>query len=208
MSILKPNRYKKLSFRKNLNVDKKTLIIGNIARYSPMKDHENLISSLSLIKKKNINFLCILIGTNIDKKNTKLIDHIKKLKLTKHIKLYGIQKNVAQIMNGLDIYVQSSSYGEGFPNVVAEAMTHEIPCIATNVGDASHIVGNTGWIVPPKNSLKLALAIENAFLKINKKNWKTRCKQSRVRIEKNFNIFKMINDYSEIWSKVYNQKLT
>jgi glycosyltransferase involved in cell wall biosynthesis len=108
-------------------------------------------------------------------------------------------------MNGLDIYVQSSSYGEGFPNVVAEAMTYKVPCIATNVGDANYIIGKTGWIVPPKNSFKLALVIENAFLEINKKNWKKRCIQSRDRIEKNFGINKMIDIYLKIWTKVHSQ---
>ena len=107
-------------------------------------------------------------------------------------------------MNTLDLYVQSSKYGEGFPNVVAEAMAHEIPCVVTDVGDAKFIIGQTGWIVPPKNSLKLALSLRNAFLKINSKEWKNRCKQSRVRIKKNFNINNMILSYSKLWLNVYN----
>ena len=75
-------------------------------------------------------------------------------------------------MNGLDIYIQSSSYGEGFPNVVAESMACGTPSIVTDVGDASFIVSKTGWVVPPNNPIKLAKAIEMALSEFSTKNWK------------------------------------
>jgi glycosyltransferase involved in cell wall biosynthesis len=52
-----------------------------------------------------------------------------------------------------------SSKAEGFPNVVAEAMAMETPCIVTDVGDAGIIVNNLGRVVPPNNSYELSKAI-------------------------------------------------
>ena len=106
-------------------------------------------------------------------------------------------------MNGLDIYVQSSSYGEGFPNVVAESMACGTPCVATDVGDASFIIGKTGWIVSPNNPIELAKAIEKALCELGTKDWKKRCNKVRLRIKENFDVIKMLKLYNKFWNKIY-----
>ena len=60
-----------------------------------------------------------LVGSEVNKKNKILTSEINKLNLKNRVKLLGQKNNILEVMNGLDIYVQSSSYGEGFPNVVA-----------------------------------------------------------------------------------------
>ena len=177
-----------------------------MARYDKKKDHLNLLNALSLIREKNINFFCTLVGSNIDKKNFILISEIKRLKLSNNVRLLGQNDNILQVMNGLDVFVQSSSYGEGFPNVVAESMACGTPCIVTDVGDAGLIVGKTGWIVPPNNPNNLAKAIEKALNEMRTKNWNKRRHKARLRIKENFNISKMLQSYNEVWSKTQSVK--
>ena len=201
LSILKPQKFQKISFKKKLKIKKLLPLIGNVARYDKKKDHLNLLNALSLIKEKNINFFCTLVGSNIDKKNFSLISEIKRLKLSNNVRLLGQNDNILQVMNGLDIFVQSSSYGEGFPNVVAESMACGTPCIVTDVGDAGLIIGKTGWVVPPNNPNNLAKAIEKALNEMRTKNWNKRRNKARLRIKENFNISKMLQSYNEVWSK-------
>ena len=202
LSILKPQKLKKNSFQKKIKLKKLIPLIGNVARYDQKKDHLNLLNALSLIRRKNIDFFCVLVGSNINNKNIILTSKIKKLKLSKNVKLLGQNDNILEVMNGLDILVQSSKYGEGFPNVIAESMACGTPCIATDVGDAAFIIGKTGWVVPPNNSIKLAKVIEKVLNEIGTKNWNKRCYEARLRIKKNFTVNKMLQSYNEVWSSV------
>lgn len=203
LSILKVSKFKKIKFKKKINFKKKIPLIGNVARFDPQKDHLNLLNALYLIRKRNIDFFCILVGFNVNKKNVDLVSNIKKLKLSNHVKLLGQHDNISEVMNGLDLHILSSSYGEGFPNVIAESMACGTPCIATDVGDSSFVIGKTGWVVPPKNSVKLATAIERALYEKNTSKWNKRCNKARQRIKKKFSIMKMIESYNNLWIKVY-----
>ena len=202
LSILKINKTKKKRFRKKIKIKKQIPLIGNVARFDPKKDHTNLLHALSLLKYKNINFFCVLVGSKIQTHNTKLISEIKRFKLLRNIKLLGQSNDITEVMNGIDIYVQSSSFGEGFPNVVAESMACGTPCVVTDVGDALNIVGKTGWVVPPKNPYKLAKGIENAIYEMQTKQLYNKSYKARLRIKKNFEIMKMVKLYNNLWSRV------
>ena len=66
-------------------------------------------------------------------------------------------------MPGLDILALASAWGEGFPNVIGEALACQVPVVATDVGDSALIVGDSGVIVPPGD----AEAFANALVKMS-----------------------------------------
>ena len=199
LSVLKVDKSKKKNLKKKFNTKSNITLIGKVARYDLLKDHSNLLNALSLVRLKNSNFLCILVGNKINN-NHRLKVQINKLRLKKFVKLLPPVKSISEIMNVIDINIQSSS-SEGFPNVIAEAMALETPCVATNVGDTSLIIGRTGRIVPPKDHFKLAEAILKSIYEFKKKKnfWKKKCIQSRLRIKTKFDISKMINAYNNSW---------
>jgi glycosyltransferase involved in cell wall biosynthesis len=202
LTYFKPRNKNLFFVRKKFKIQKKIPLIAFVARYDLNKDHINLLNSLRIIKNKNIKFFCILVGKNIVN-NIELTSHINNLKLKDHIKLMDSHDDIALLMSELDLHILPSS-SESFPNVVAETMACEVPNIVTDVGDAGFIVGKTGWIVPKKNSIKLANAIASALSKHkNHVLLKKRRKNCRLRIQNNFHINNMIKSYDNLWKNIH-----
>jgi glycosyltransferase involved in cell wall biosynthesis len=70
------------------------------------------------------------------------------LGIASSVRFVGFEKDVPKFLAALDILV-SPSRSEGFPNAVVEAMACGVPCVATDVGVNSEIIGNAGVLVAP-----------------------------------------------------------
>jgi glycosyltransferase involved in cell wall biosynthesis len=117
--------------------------------------------------------------------------------LKEKVFLLGERLDMPQIMSAIDLLILSSAYGESFPNVLAEAMSCEVPSVATDVGGSAFIVGATGSIVPPKEPVALADAAVQ--LLSNNKLRKKLGKEARTRIKKEFSIEKISKDYEKLF---------
>lgn len=188
------------AFRQELSLTESQLLLTMIGRYNPQKDHLNLIKSLSLVKKSGYNFKLVLIGHKMDDNNQTLLNQINQFGLKDNTILLGQRTDIPSVMNGADLNILSSSFGEGFPNVLAEAMACGTPCVTTKVGDAALIVGQTGWSVEPREHIQLAAAIEDAITQQqDKPTWAKRTMACRKRVEENFSIQNMIVSYHRAW---------
>lgn len=175
-------------------------LVGMVGRFNVHKDHKNLMDALGLLRRNRLEFVCVLIGPDINVKNEKLLQWVRVNDLEDNVFLLGERFDIPAVMNSLDIHVLSSST-EAFPNVIAEAMACGIPCVTTDVGDADFIVGDTGWVVPPKNSQLLANALGDALteIKLSPNEWRNRKSASRERIEACFSIDTMLKKYQAEW---------
>ncbi len=71
----------------------------------------------------------------------------------------GQRSDMPAIYAAADFAISTSAFGEGFPNVIAEAMAAGLPVVATDVGDSRWIVGSTGLVVPPRDPHGMAAAV-------------------------------------------------
>lgn len=174
-------------------------VIGMVARYNPQKDHMSLVMAASEIATRGNNFKVVLVGAGMLERSA-IFQEVQKLGLQSQFHFLGPRTDVPDLMRAFDLHVLSSRSGEGFPNVVAEAMASGTPCVATDVGDSCEIIGENGWCVPPgEPNLLAAACIEAMDERRNDLFWSSRCDASREKVKQNYSIDKMIRRYHVEW---------
>ncbi len=156
-----------LAIREKWKIDATTPLVGIVGRLDVMKDHRTFLTAASILAEKNskMKFACIGGGS------PSMIADLKKFEatfptLSEKVIWAGAEKDVTPWYNAMDICVSASAFGEGFSNTLAEAMACGTPCVATNVGDAKFLLGDTGAIVPPQTPQKLAEACNQMLAQI------------------------------------------
>lgn len=189
--------------RKALGLPAGLPVIGCVARFDPQKDHANLIGALALLRNEGCEFSAVLVGTGVLWDTPSLAALVEDAGLADVVYLLGRRDDMPAVMSALDIHVLSSSFGEAFPNVLAEAMACGVPCVTTDVGDAALIVDDTGWAVPPGDPEALADAIIAALREWKETSgWPKRQAAARERIQTQFSVERMARAYEDVWRAV------
>ncbi len=190
-----PNEIKRKKIRNELSIDEKTKIIGYVGRGDAQKDLPNLFNAFKKILKKHPNTVLVAVGRNLEKYTTE----------KPRIKFLGERSDIQDIMVSFDILCLSSK-AEGFPNVIGEAMACSIPCVATDVGDAKNIVGDTGWIVPPRDTDQLAITLDLA-LNCHGDELKLKGSRARQRIKNLYSMPSILNKYVSLYKSNINENI-
>jgi glycosyltransferase involved in cell wall biosynthesis len=206
LSQFVPSREAGRSVRMELGVDLDIPLVALIARFHPMKDHTTFFHAAGLLLHKHPNVQFVLSGENVDIRNVYLHDLIIKNGLDHNVRLLGARLDISRLLTAIDILTLTSAWGEGFPNIVGEAMACGVPCVVTNVGDSAKIVGETGIVVPPKDPL----AMSNALDKLLSMTSEQRCElgfAARRRVKENYTLTKMIKTYEDLYLEIGKNQL-
>jgi glycosyltransferase involved in cell wall biosynthesis len=140
-----------------------TPVVGCVARLDPMKDHATLLQAFARLRQSHSDARLICVGTFVEPYFSELRELVRRLRLEGVVRWIEHEPNLSPVYSGFDALCLSSAYGEGFSNVLAEAMACGVPCVASDVGDASRILSSADQLVPPRDPDSLARALAAAL---------------------------------------------
>lgn len=187
--------------RAELGLPVDAILIGMNARYDPMKNHSGFILAAGQPVRSGLDVHFLLTGQDVDPGNSELMELISRENLAGRVHLLGRREDIPRLDASLDILAMTSSFGEGFPNAVAEAMACGIPCAVTDVGDAAFLVGNTGMVVPRDSPGEMADAWVK-LIRIGELERQRLGAAARQRVMKNFSLSRAVASYEKLYSNL------
>jgi len=151
----RPDAGGRKKIRQEWGIGEKTPLIGMVARMDPMKDHRSFLYAAAELVKERSDVHFVFIGDGAPAYRAELIALAEKLGLVKSVIWTHGRNDMREVYSAFDIMSLSSAYGEGFPNVIGEAMACGVACVVTNVGDAAEVVGKTGFVIRPQSPARL-----------------------------------------------------
>jgi glycosyltransferase involved in cell wall biosynthesis len=142
----RPNSEMRAALRIELGIAADACVAIHVARVDPMKDHATCLAVLAALP----GVAALLVGNGTDT-----------LPLPKNVRALGARVDVATLYAASDIVLSTSAFGEGFSNAIAEGMSAGLVPVATDVGDARSIVGETGAVVAPGDVAALVGAVRD-----------------------------------------------
>ncbi len=199
----KPNARTKLEEAFGLSSD--AFVVASVARCHPMKDPKTLIEAVGKVARNNPNTRLLLIGDGYENPPADIQEAINAALPRDAAILSGHRSDLSDWMGGVDVFALSSAWGEGFPNVLGEALACGTPCVATDVGDSAAIIGAAGRIAQPGDPDAFANAISE-IAAMSPAERRTLGRIGRDRVLQEYAIDRVVERYSELYRDILARK--
>lgn len=186
--------------RDELGISHSDAVVGLVGRFDPMKDHPSFLTAAAQLAAQRAEVRFLSVGAGPAETAAALAARAERLGVASRVIWAGPRGDMPAVFNALDVAVSASSSGEGFPNVVGEAMACGVPCVVTDVGDSARVVGDRGEVVPPRDPIALAAGIDRLL---------TRAQQNdldpvaiRMRIVEEFSVRSLVEQTEAVLTSV------
>ena len=179
--------------------EKDTFVIGSSGRLFPVKDYPLMVEVARQVSKIRSSIRFELAGDGPERLNIQ--DLIKKYGLNGTFMLRGFLSDISPFYQGLDVYL-NTSFHEGIPISVLEAMAYGIPVIAPKVGGLVEIMedGVQGFLIEGRNPKDFA---EKCLQLYQNKTLRTQMSFAvREKVIKEFSIDRMAEQYYSLYRDV------
>lgn len=171
-------------------------VVGHVARLTAVKDQDVLLRAFARVLRVRPDARLVIVGDG--ELRDRLVALSTELGLGESVRFLGFRSDVERILLAFDLFVLSS-YTEGLPISLLEAMAAGRPVVATSVGCIPDLLRNgaAGVLVPPRSPETLA----DAILKLLSDS-STRAdyaQAGRREVEARFSLKKMLQRYETLY---------
>ncbi len=185
--------------REKFKIDRNAKIVCSVGRLSAEKGMDFFLKVASLVIKNIPETFFVISGDGPQRRD--LYIYAQELGIKDKICFTGYVKNIYEILEQIDIFVQSSLW-EGFGLALIEAMAMAKAVVTTDVGIAPEIIksGTNGVMVKSGEETQMAEAIEKLIR--NDNQIRQMGESARRLILERFTIDKMASDYAQVYEEI------
>lgn len=149
-----PDEYTRKAVRDELGLPQDAFVFGTVGRVSKEKDHALLVRAAAPLLGPSV-WLCV-VGDGAEMPAVRA----EALRASPHVVLPGVRRDVARVLTAFDAFVLSS-YTEGLPLALVEAMATGLPIVSTDVGACAQVLDGAGLLVPARDEAALRDAMRD-----------------------------------------------
>jgi glycosyltransferase involved in cell wall biosynthesis len=197
----RPDDEARAAVREQLGWDESTPIVGLVARFDPQKDHRTFAMAARRVVDEVPDVRFVLCGRGVTAGNADLIDLLRASGIQDSVAVLGVRDDMPAVTAALDVALSSSAFGEAFSIAVGEAMATGVPCVATDTGNASRLVGDAGRVVPVRDPIALGRAIIE-LLQLSGDARRAMGARGREMIVAEYSLDSVVRRYEETYAEV------
>lgn len=149
----RPDAAARAASRRDLGLDAAAVAIGVVAQLRGKKGHLPFLHAFRGLSRTDPGLVALIVG---DGPERAALEHAAQtLGIAGAVRWLGYREDMPALYQALDLACLPSTFGEGFPNVLAEALACGVPVVATDVGGAKEVVGPHGIVVEPGDPVAL-----------------------------------------------------
>ncbi len=179
-------------------------VFSVVGRLQPVKNYGLYLKAAKEVLKAHDNVRFWVVGDGVE--YDKLVNMAKELEIDDKVNFWGYRTDIDAIMARCDAFVQTS-FTEGSPNTIAEAMRARKPIISTRSTDLSEMIENdiNGYITQNDNLCELVDAM-NKVLSKTSEELKSMGDKSYELFEKNFLDVNVASDFQKFYNEIIKKR--
>lgn len=194
-----PTDFPRTRLRAQLRLPETKTIIGTVCVFRTQKRLQHWVTLATRLYRKYPELHFVIVGDGPEEENIR--QQIREAGLEDAVTFPGRISEVRPWLAAMDIYLMTSEF-EGLPIAMLEAMSMELPVVATRAGGIGEAIdsGQNGWLTEVDDWASLEQPLIDLIE--DKRMRKAIGEAARTRVQKDFSVQRMASELESIYVKV------